>query len=94
MPGGSQLQARGYRNAANTGAINTYNPAQSSRYLLDASGNPVPNVPHFDLTASNPYVFRDMSKYFYTVVNYDPEFLRTQGFIYKIKFNWESFKHY
>ncbi|MDI9881584.1 TonB-dependent receptor [Flectobacillus longus] len=79
MPGGSQLQARGYRNATNTGAINTYNPAQSSRYLLDASGNPVPNVPHFDLTASNPYVFRDMSKYFYTVVNYDPEFLRTQG---------------
>jgi iron complex outermembrane receptor protein len=78
MPGGSQLQARGYRNAANT-AINTYNPAQSTRYLLDASGNPVPNVPHFDLTASNPYVFRDMSKYFYTVVNYDPEFLRTQG---------------
>ncbi|MEP0713956.1 MAG: TonB-dependent receptor, partial [Algoriphagus sp.] len=79
LPGGSQLQARGYRNAANTGAINSFNPAQSGNYLLDSNGNPVPNVSHFDLTATNPYVLRDMSKYFYTSVRYDPSLLRTQG---------------
>lgn len=79
LPGGSQLQARGYRNAADNGAINSYNASRASNYLLDSKGNPVPNVPHFDLTAGNPYVLRDMSKYFYTVVNYAPSLLRTQG---------------
>ena len=79
LPGGSQLQARGYRNAANTGAINSFNPQKPENYLLDSKGNPTPNVPHFDLTATNPYIFRDMSKYFYTAINYDPSFLRTQG---------------
>lgn len=79
LAGGSQLQARGYRNAKNDGAINSYNAAKSANYLLDAKGNPVPNVPHFDLGATNPYVLRDMSKYFYGVVSYAPSFLQTQG---------------
>ena len=78
--GGSQLEAKGYRNAANTGAINTYNPNNKSAYLLDANGNPVPNVAHFDL--SNPYSshqLKDMSKYFYTNRAFDPTFYSTYG---------------
>ncbi|WP_442588761.1 TonB-dependent siderophore receptor [Pedobacter sp. AW31-3R] len=58
----SAFNARGYRNAANTGAINNYRPANSANYLI-VDGMPVPNVPHFDLT--NPdYSFSEISEYF------------------------------
>lgn len=72
-PGGSQLTAGGYRNAANTGAINVFNPANSQNYLLDRNGNPVPNVPHFDLNDPiNSQRMQDMSKYFYVTRGFDP----------------------
>lgn len=63
--GGALFEAAGFRNAANNGTIPTFNPAQRSRYLLDAQGRPVPNVPSFDLTATNPYTFGDVNRYFF-----------------------------
>ncbi|AXB58050.1 TonB-dependent receptor [Flavobacterium fluviale] len=78
--GGSQLQATGYRNAANTGSIATYNPANKANYLLDAKGNPVPNVAHFDLTnPSASQQLKDMSKYFYAARPFDPTFYSLYG---------------
>lgn len=60
--GGSNYNARGYRNATNTGAINTYDPANRDAYLI-IDNMPVPNVPHFDLT--NPdYSISEISGYF------------------------------
>lgn len=79
--GGSQLQASGYRNAANTGSIGTYDPANKANYLLDNQGNPVPNVPHFDLgdpIASQ--LLKDVSKYFYAQRSFDPTFYELHGF--------------
>ncbi|MDR7132205.1 iron complex outermembrane receptor protein [Algoriphagus sp. 4150] len=79
--GGSQLTANGYRNATNTGFILRYNPANRENYLLDANGNPVPNVPHFDL--ENPIAsqtMQDMSKYFYAQNSYDPTRYQLNGF--------------
>jgi len=62
----SAYNARGYRNAANNAAINTYRPANMSNYLIE-NGMPVPNVPHFDLT--NPdYSYSDIGEYFNTPV--------------------------
>lgn len=87
--GGSQLTATGYRNAANTGAINTYNPNNSSAYLLDSDGNPVPNVPHFDLTnPSASQQLKDMSKYFYTQVAYDQSFYSINGVYLQDHITW------
>jgi len=60
--GGSNYNAVGYRNATNTGVINTYNPANRDNYLI-RDNRPVPNVPHFDLT--NPdYSISEISGYF------------------------------
>ncbi|PXY45403.1 TonB-dependent receptor [Flavobacterium hydrophilum] len=79
-PGGSQLQATGYRNAANTGSIATYNPNNKSAYLLDSKGNPVPNVAHFDLTnPSGSQQLKDMSKYFYSARPFDPTYYSLYG---------------
>lgn len=87
--GGSQLQARGYRNNTNTGAAN-YNPAQPSKFLYETVNGvkrPVPNVAHFDLTAASPYALQDMSKYFYTRVEFDPTFNSLNGFYLQDQIN-------
>ena len=63
--------ARGYRNAANTGVISTYDPAKKANYLLDAKGNPVPNVPHFDLQ-NVQYPIRNTSGYIFAATVYPP----------------------
>lgn len=62
----SAYNARGYRNAADNGAINSYKAASSAQYLIK-NHMPVPNVPHFDLT--NPdYSYSDIAEYFNTPV--------------------------
>lgn len=74
--GASQLTASGYRNKNNTGSIGQYDPSKSSNYLLDPkTGNPIPNVPNYDL--SNPILsqqLQDESKYFYAARVIDPTY--------------------
>ncbi len=79
--GGSQLQASGYRNNTNTGA-SSYNAATPAKFLYETVNGikrPVPNVPHFDLTAASPYYLADMSKYFYVRRDFDPTFNSLNG---------------
>jgi iron complex outermembrane receptor protein len=73
--GASQLTASGYRNAANTGFIASYNTTNKANYLLDRNGNPVPNVPAFDLNnirASQQ--LQDDSKAFFTTAAIAPAY--------------------
>lgn len=78
--GGSQLQATGYRNAANNASIASYDPTKKNLYLLDSKGNPVPNVAHFDLTnPSASQQLKDMSKYFYAARPFDPTYYSLYG---------------
>lgn len=61
--GWSTALTGGFRNAANTAAIATYNPQKKKDYLLDKNGNPVPNMPYFDLANPN-YLPQDIRNYF------------------------------
>jgi len=78
-PGGAQNTARGFRNAANNGVINSYRAVDRSRYLLDAAGNPVPNVPSFDIT-KRQYLIGNVSDYFFERTSLEPTKYLVNGF--------------
>jgi iron complex outermembrane receptor protein len=89
--GASQLTASGYRNAANTGSIATYNPANKANYLLDRNGNPVPNVPGFDLNnirASQQ--LQDDSKAFYSVAAIAPAYYNLNAGYVQDQLKWNK----
>ncbi|QTE39770.1 TonB-dependent receptor [Mucilaginibacter gossypii] len=91
--GASQLTASGYRNAANTGFIATYNPANKQNYLLDKNGNPVPNVPSFDLTnirASQQ--LQDDSKAFFSVASIAPAYYYLNAGYAQDQLRWNRFQ--
>lgn len=63
--GNSSQNAGGYLRADGRGFINAYNPNNREDYLFDSNGNPVPNVPHFNLAAPD-YTFSNYESYFFT----------------------------
>ncbi len=70
--------AGAYRIADNTKALSSYNPGKPELYLFDEDGNPVPNMPHFDLT--NPtYTPQEISNYFTAVTQRDRTLYYTSG---------------
>ena len=89
--GGASENARGYRNASNTGAIRSYNPANNSLYLLDAMGNPVPNVPHFNLENPN-YTIGNTSNYFTTSTAIAPTRYHAHGAYVQDQIEWNQFQ--
>ncbi len=89
--GGASENARGYRNASNTGAIRTYNPANQSLYLLDENGNPVPNVPHFDLEHPN-FTIGNTSNYFTTTTPIAPTRYHAHGVYIQDQVEWNKFQ--
>ncbi len=91
-PGGSQLQARGYLSADRTTTINRFDPENAAAFALDEDGNPVPNVPHFDLTDPTANRLRDMSNYVYQTNLYPQSLLRTHGLYVQDQVTWGNLK--
>lgn len=60
--GGSNYNANGYRNAANTASIGPYDPDRRNEFLI-VDNMPVPNVPHFNLEDPD-YSISEISSYF------------------------------
>jgi iron complex outermembrane receptor protein len=85
--GGASENARGYRNAANTGVIRRYDPDNKSLYLLDEEGNPVPNVPHFNLETSN-FIIGNTSNYFTTSTAIAPTLYQAHGIYIQDQIKW------
>lgn len=78
--GGSQSQAGGYRRKDGTAAA--YDTSKRGNFIMETAGGvrrPVPNVAHFDLTATSPYIIADMSKYIFTPRAFDPTFNALHG---------------
>lgn len=80
LPGGSQLEARSYL-LQNGTATNVFNPENAENYVLDADGNPVTNVAHFDLTSPTANGIRDMSDYVYNTRSFN-QFLQQAHGVY------------
>lgn len=79
-PAGSwQISLAGaYRTSDNTKALNSYKASQSGKYLMDANGNPVPNMPHFDL-ANPDYTPQEISTYFTSITERPQTLYYTNG---------------
>ena len=88
--GGSNYNARGYRNAANDGFLATYDPAHPEKYLI-VDGAPVPNVPHFDL-ANPDYAFSDISEYFNVSGNQPVTKVFQHGIFLQDQLKWKNFR--
>ncbi|MEX2593843.1 MAG: TonB-dependent receptor [Anditalea sp.] len=89
--GNATQNARGYLTADGNGAINTYDPANKNIYLLDDMGNPVPNVPHFDL-ANPTYTISNSESYVYTNSMLTPSKYLVNGFYLQDQMDVGRFK--
>jgi len=91
-PGGSQLQARGYLSADRTTAIRRFDPDNPDAFALDEDGNPIPNVPHFDLTDPAANQLRDMSDYIYQTNLFNQSLLHNHGIYVQNQVTWGALK--
>ena len=70
-PGSSQMLASGYLKKDGTTSTK-YTVKTKDQFVLDADGNPVTNVPAFDLTTSSGNAILDISKYVFVSSNISP----------------------
>lgn len=76
--GGTQTRATGFRKIDGSIA-NSFNPAQKDDFMLDENGNPIPNVPFFNLENPNFNLFSLNDIIFNRLNNFDPTRIYTMG---------------
>lgn len=87
--GGAFIWTRGGGYLKNDGTVAAYDPANKLDFKLDANGNPVPNVPHFDLV--NPtYKLAYPSDYVLNSRSYSAEKYSTTGYYIQDQIKWNK----
>ncbi len=87
--GGSAETARGYK-LKNGGVANTYNKNRKDDYILDTNGNPVPNVPHFNLVTPD-YSLANTAAYVTTSTATAPARNSANGIYIQDNIKWNKF---
>ncbi|MEM9648510.1 MAG: TonB-dependent receptor, partial [Bacteroidota bacterium] len=70
------------------GGLDTYDPADSGRFLLDGDGNPIPNIPHFNLEDPT-YLLGFPSDYILGRNELIPEKFFTNGIYIQDQIKWK-----
>ena len=70
-PGLSELVANGYL-LKNGSTAEKFDVNKKEEYKLDKNGNPIPNVPSFDLNSTMGNRIKDVSKYVYQSASFSP----------------------
>ncbi len=87
--GGSIFTSSGAIYRTVDGGLDTYDPDDAGRFILDGDGNPVPNIPHFNLEDPT-YLLGFPSDYILGRVELSPQRFYTNGIYIQDQIKWKK----
>ncbi len=89
--GGGIFTSSGAIYRTQDGGLDTYNPETPERFFFDENGNPVPNIPHFNLEDPE-YLLGYPSDYILDRYEIDPDKYYTNGVYIQDQMEWKKIK--